>query len=301
MRAKHKDLKQQVRANRKLKVEQPCELMTFLLQNLEGKSRQNIKSLLGHKQVLVNDKAISQFNHPLNPGDLITLQSERTLEPANIQHFSIVYEDEYLLVIDKQEGILTIATDDEKERTVYHILREYVKRSDERNKIFVVHRLDRETSGLLLFAKTPEVKELFQKNWHEMITERAYVAVAEGVFEKTEGSISSFLFENASSMKVHSSNDSSKGKKAVTHYKVLARKGAFSLLELHLETGRKNQIRVHLQQLGHPIVNDRKYGSITNPIHRLGLHSRTLAFQHPISGKPMRFSTAVPSKFLKLF
>ncbi|MBN2806765.1 MAG: RluA family pseudouridine synthase [Prolixibacteraceae bacterium] len=301
MRTKHKVPKKQDRPDRKMKVEQPGELMTFLLQNLEGKSRQNIKSLLGHKQVLVNDKAISQFNHPLNPGDIVSLQSERTAGTANIQHFTIVYEDEYLLVIDKQEGILTIATDDEKERTVYHMLREYVKRSDERNKIFVVHRLDRETSGLLLFAKTPEVKAVFQENWHEIITERTYVAVAEGVLEKTEGSISSFLYESPVSRKVHSSSDASKGKKAITHYQVLARKGAFSLLELHLETGRKNQIRVHLQQLGHPIVNDRKYGSTTNPIRRLGLHSRTLAFQHPVSGKPMRFSTAVPRKFLQLF
>lgn len=301
MKKKSEPHRKPSRSNRELKVEQASELLAFLLQSPVGKSRQHIKSLLTHQQVLVNGKSIRQFNHPLQPGDLVSILGERSKPAANFQHFSIVYEDDSLLVVDKKEGILTIASDDEKIRTVYHALREHVKRSDERNKIFVVHRLDRDTSGLLLFAKTPEVKAAFQDNWREVITERTYVAVAEGAFDQEEGSVVSYLYENSSSMKVHSSSDSSRGKKAVTHYKVLARKGPFTLLELHLETGRKNQIRVHLQQLGHPIVNDRKYGSTTNPIHRLGLHSRVLAFQHPVSGKSMRFSTAVPGKFLKLF
>lgn len=298
---KHKPIKHALRNNKELKVLQSIELMPFLLQSPVGKSRQHVKSLLLHRQVLVNGKASGQFNQMLQPGDVVMIKGERPEPAANFQYFSIVYEDEFLLVVDKKEGILTIATDDEKTRTVYHYLREYVKRSDERNKIFVVHRLDRDTSGLLLFAKTSEVKAAFQDNWREQILERSYVAVAEGVFEKAEGNITSYLYENTSSLKVHSSDDPTKGKKAVTHYKVLAQKAGFSLLELKLETGRKNQIRVHLQQAGHPIVNDKKYGSSTNPIHRLGLHSAVLAFKHPVTGEVQRFKSGTPGKFLKLF
>ena len=284
-----------------LKVSTPSELMKYLIEELPHKSRQNIKSLLSHQQVVVNGKEISQFNHPLQSGDEIRLKGERIPEKESFQRFDIIFEDEHLIVIDKHSGILSIATSGEKEQTVYFHLRAYVKRINPQNKLFIVHRLDRETSGLMLFAKSANVQRLLQDNWTEVITERMYIAIAEGIFENNEGVITSFLQENPSSFKMHSSQNPEQGKKAVTHYKVLKQNKNYSLLEVHLDTGRKNQIRVHLQEMGHPIVNDRKYGSTTNPINRLGLHSRVLAFVHPISKEPMRFTTPIPQKFVRMF
>lgn len=284
-----------------LKVSASSELMKYLLETLPHKSRQNIKSLLSHQQVVVNGKEISQFNHPLQPGDEVRLKGERAPEKESFQHFSIVFEDEHLIVVDKQSGILSIATTGEKELTVYHFLRAHVKLNNPQNKLFVVHRLDRETSGLMLFAKSANVQRLLQDNWTEAITERLYIAIAEGVFENNEGVITSFLHENPSSFKMHSSQNPDQGKKAVTHYKVLKHNKYYSMLEVHLDTGRKNQIRVHLQEMGHPIVNDRKYGSTTNPIKRLGLHSRAIEFVHPVTSEKMRFTTPIPQKFAQLF
>ncbi|MFA9388812.1 MAG: RluA family pseudouridine synthase [Prolixibacteraceae bacterium] len=277
------------------------ELMKHLLAALPHKSRQNIKSLLSHKQVVVNGKEVSQFNFLLHPGDEIKIRGMREPEDESFQKFSIVFEDEHLIVVDKHSGILSISTPSEKEQTVYFHLRAHVKRVNPLNKLFVVHRLDRETSGLMLFAKSANVQRLLQDNWHDVITERMYVAIAEGVFSEREGIITSFLHENQGSLKMYSDQNPENGKKAVTHYKVLKYNKNFSLMEIHLDTGRKNQIRVHLQEMGHPIVNDRKYGSTTNPIKRLGLHSRVLSFIHPITKEQMRFSTPIPNKFVHLF
>lgn len=284
-----------------LAVKGEAELMKFLIESFPNKSRQNIKSWLGHKQVLVNGKAISQFNHLLHSGDEIKIRGMREPEAESFQKFSIVFEDEHLIVVNKDSGILSIATESEKEQTVYFYLRAHVKRVNPHNKLFVVHRLDRETSGLMLFAKSADVQRLLQDNWRDVITERLYVAIAEGVFEQREGIITSYLHENQGSLKMYSDQSPERGKRATTHYKVLKSNKYFSLLEVHLDTGRKNQIRVHLQEMGHPIVNDRKYGSTTNPIKRLGLHSRVLSFVHPITLEQMRFSTPIPPKFVQLF
>jgi 23S rRNA pseudouridine1911/1915/1917 synthase len=180
------------------------------------------------------------------------------------------------------------------------MLSDHVKLRGSKNKIFVVHRLDRETSGLMMFAKSEEVKRILQSNWHDIVVERTYLAVVEGIPANEKGIITSYLRESKA-MKVHSSQDPGAGEKAVTRYQVVKTGNGLSQLEVKPETGKKNQIRVHMQDLGHPIVGDKKYGSKVNPIGRLALHARVLAFNHPVNGEPMRFETSVPRKFDRLF
>ena len=205
-----------------------------------------------------------------------------------------------LIVVNKPAGLLTVATDKEKRRTAYALLSNYVKAADPDNKIFIVHRLDRETSGLLLFARNESIKQRIQQTWEQTITQRTYVAVVEGNVEAEEGTITSWLTESKA-LKVYSSQNPQHGQKSITRYKKLQGNENYSLLQLNLETGRKHQIRVHMQDLGHPVVGDSKYGSKEKPIGRLALHAQVLAFTHPATGELCRFETPVPPKFMKLF
>jgi len=282
------------------KVKQEAELMKFLEESLPHKNRNNIKTMLKKRQVVVNGTAISQFNHVLKPGDTVEL-SRRPAEAAlKMPGVVIVHEDEHVIVVNKNAGLLTIATDKEKRDTVYSMLSSYVKTQDKSNKIFIVHRLDRETSGLMLFAKSKEVKDLVQETWTQTVAERTYLAVVEGQLDPVEGKHSSYLFESKAFI-VYSSQDPTRGQHAVTNYSTVKSNEFLSLLKVNLETGRKNQIRVHMKDLGHPIIGDKKYGSTVNPIRRLGLHAWVLAFKHPITGKKLRFETSIPGSFLKLF
>lgn len=283
-----------------LKVKDEKELMIFLLEALPSKSRQNIKSLLSNKQIDVNGRQQSQYNFLLRPGDEVRVKWMRDQEVKSFKGFSIIFEDEHLIVIDKHSGVLSIATEGERQYTAYNFLSKHVKRDNPANKIFVVHRLDRETSGLMIFAKNAEVQHKLQDNWKQLITERTYIAVTEGVFEEKKGEISSYLHEN-NVFVVFSNQNPDGGKKAVTHYEVIKSNQKYSMLQVRLDTGRKNQIRVHMQDIGHSIINDKKYGSTTNPIDRLGLHSRVLGFIHPMTQQPMRFVTPIPRKFIRLF
>jgi 23S rRNA pseudouridine1911/1915/1917 synthase len=275
-------------------------LMEFLMAQMPGKSRSKIKFLLGNKQVLVDGNVVSQFNHSLIPGQKIEISKERVELEKKSREYSIIYEDDELIVIEKQAGLLSISTAKEKRATAYSLLSNYVKKQNIDNKIFVVHRLDRETSGLMLFAKSQEVKYHLQELWNNTVIERNYIAVVEGAVEKPEGVITSYLVEGKT-FKVHSSQDPKRGKKAITNYKVLKKKKDYTLLKVNLETGRKNQIRVHFQDIGHSIAGDKKYGAISNPLKRLGLHAQQLSFIHPLSGKKLFFETKVPSEFLRLF
>ncbi len=283
-----------------LVVKEQEELMKFLIAQLPHKNRNNIKTLLKKRQVLVDGKAISQFNYLLKPGQKIALDQAPTAMATQMRGITVVHEDKDLIVVNKNAGLLTMATDKEKRATVYSILSSYVKDKNKDSKIFIVHRLDRETSGLMLFAKNEEMKELLQESWKETVEERSYLAVIDGKLDPPEGSYRSYLFESKV-FKVHSTNDPEKGREAITHYSTLKSNDNYSLLKVNLETGRKNQIRVHLQELKHPVVGDKKYGSTSNPIGRLGLHAWVLAFKHPITGKKVRFETSVPGSFLKLF
>jgi 23S rRNA pseudouridine1911/1915/1917 synthase len=275
-------------------------LMEFLMAQMPGKSRSKIKFLLGKKRVLVEGQPVSQFNYPLTAGQKVEISKESVKANKAPQHFSIVFEDEDLIVIDKQSGLLTISTEKEKRATAYSLLSDHVKEQDPENKIFIVHRLDRETSGLLLFAKSERVKHHLQELWNETVVDRTYLALVEGKIEKKEATVTSYLVEGKTFV-VHSTQDSKKGKIAITNYKVFKQNKHYSLLKVNLETGRKNQIRVHMQDLGHSIVGDKKYGATGSPIKRLGLHAQKLSFIHPVNGKKMEFETEIPPVLLKVF
>jgi len=283
-----------------VKVSEPTELMKFLIEKFPEKSRTTIKSLLAHKQITVGDMVTTKFDLPLKRGQMVFLNKQKSDEKPRFRGLRIVHEDADIIVIDKASGLLSMASETEKTKTAYSILSEYVKKFDPKNLIFIVHRLDRDTSGLMLFAKSKKIQEILQKDWNDSIIERSYLAVVEGTVEKTEGTIVSWLKENKA-LVMYSSKTPEDGQKAITHYKVMKTGNQFSLLDVKLETGRKNQIRVHMKDLGYPVTGDKKYGSKLNPIGQMGLHARVLAFKHPGTGKVLRFDTPIPGKFLKLF
>ncbi len=284
-----------------LKVNESTELMTFLLAKMGGMSRNAIKSLLAHRQVMVNDKITTQFNLALQVGDKVIVNSSRGNIELNHPKLKIIFEDQYLIVVEKKEGLLTVSTGKGDETTAFSILKYYVKKSSPQNRIFVVHRIDRETSGIIVFAKTREIQLAMQERWHEVVTRRVYVALVEGKVEKDSDTIITWLSENEKSLKIHSSVTDNGGRQAITNYRCVKSNDKYSLLEVELETGRKNQIRVHMEGIGHPIVGDKKYGSFTSPIGRMGLHARILAFIHPMSLEEVKFETSVPRNFLNIF
>lgn len=285
----------------RLKVTETTELMTFLLAKMGGMSRNSIKSLLSHRQVMVNEKITTQFNLALQAGDLVTISNTRGNTELSHPKLKIIFEDQYLIVVEKKEGLLTVTTGKSDETTAFSILKNHLRRSSPENKIYVVHRLDRETSGIIMFAKSREIQLALQENWHRVITKRVYVALVEGKVAKEKDTIITWLTENEKSLKIHSSLTDNGGQQAITHYKVVKSNEKYSLLEIELETGRKNQIRVHMQSIGHPIVGDKKYGSDSVIIGRLGLHARILAFIHPMSLENISFETPVPRNFLNIF
>ncbi|MEG0948937.1 MAG: RluA family pseudouridine synthase [Bacteroidales bacterium] len=280
---------------RNYRPEKESTLMDFLIETLKDKSRTTIKSLLAHRQVAINGRPVTQFDTPVHTSDEISVNFDRPFNVFRHPMLRIVFEDDYLIVVDKAAGLLSMGTDRDKDKTAYRILSDYVKRGDLRNKIFIVHRLDRETSGLLMFAKTPMAQTRLQADWDNAVLDRRYLAVVEGTPEKPSGELRSYLAEN-SAMHVYST-DPEHGKLAVTRYNVLQTKGKFSLVELELLTGRKNQIRVHMTEFGHPIAGDKKYGAQSNPGRRMMLHACKLQFVHPMTRENMLFETPVPAKF----
>ncbi|BDU51564.1 RluA family pseudouridine synthase [Haliovirga abyssi] len=279
-------------------VKEPMELMDFIMKMYEGKNRNKVKSLLKHGQVVVDDLIQMKYNYKLNPGQKIIING-KGISKEKMNGVKIMFEDNYVIVIEKESGLLTIATNKEKLNTANSILREHVKEADPTNKLFIVHRLDRDTSGVMIFARNKMVKETFQNEWNERILERAYVAILEGNIPNDEGTIESYLKENRAFL-MYSTKDTKDGKKAITRYKVLKRVNNYTLVEIHLDTGRKNQIRVHMQNMGHSIIGDKKYEAKTNPIGRLGLHAKIIEFKHPITNKIMRYESPLPKEFKKL-
>ncbi|MGM8214551.1 RluA family pseudouridine synthase [Bacillaceae bacterium W0354] len=276
-------------------------LMDFLTAIYESKGRNSIKSMLAREQVMVNGTVQTQFDFPLEQGHTVSvMKNNYAKNDAILSGVKVLFEDEDLIVIEKDAGLLTIATEKEKSKTAYHELMNYIKGVNRRNRIYIVHRLDRETSGVMIFAKSEKAKNKLQYEWKKLVKRRVYVALVEGNVQREEGTVTSYLVENNKSMKVHSTNDQKNGKKAITHYKKLQSNGKYTLLEVHLDTGRKNQIRVHMQDLGHSIVGDKKYGAKSNPMKRLGLHARKITFVHPVSGVEMNFVTKVPKPFKRL-
>lgn len=286
-------------ADTKFTVAEETELLVFLLKKI-NKSRKDVKVLLRDKHIFVEGRAVTQFNQVLKPGQVVEVKWKKGPEEQKQRGLSIVFEDQYLIVIEKQEGVLSIATEKQKDNNAYSTLSNYVKKQSLGNRIFIVHRLDRETSGLMIFAKSERIQKLLQESWNDTIEERTYLAVTEGPVEKEEGTIVSYLVESKALI-VYSTQNPGSGQKAITHYEVLRRSSKYSLVKFNLETGRKNQIRVHAKDIKHPIVGDAKYGATSNPINRLGLHAWVLSFKHPITKENLRFETEVPAKFMRLF
>lgn len=249
--------------------------------------RGKIKSFLEHSQVSINGVVTTKYNYPVQKGDSVSV----CLTPSNNIKipFEVIYEDDYLIAINKPSGLLSVATDSEKENTAFRILKECGK------TVFVVHRLDRDTSGVLLFAKRREVKEKLQKNWDSTLY-REYIAVCEGVFKEKSGRAESYLKESKTHI-VYSDKFGKNGKKAITNYEVIKTSKKYSWLRINIETGRKNQIRVAMKDLGHPIAGDKKYGALTNPFKRLGLHASMLKIIHPITEKVVTFEAKIPRCF----
>lgn len=274
-------------------------MLEFLISAMPDRKRTNIKELLQHNQVRVNGSVTTQFDLPLQPGDSVEINLTREFPCFYNRRLKLVYEDNDIIVANKGYGLLSMGNDKVREGTAYSILKDYLKWVDPRLKIFIVHRLDRDTSGLLMFAKNQEAKERMQHNWNNMVLNRKYYAVVEGNVEQDQGTVRSYLAEN-SQYEVYSTDNPDEGQLAVTRYKVLKRRNGYSLLEIELDTGRKNQIRVHMKDLGHPIAGDRKYGAKSSPIHRLALHAGTLRFVHPMTRREMNFSTGIPTSFASM-
>lgn len=283
---------------RKVVVKEENTLLPFLFQLLNEQSKSSVKALLARGQISVNGKLTAQFDTPLKPGDEVLVSYERGKVEFSNPLLSIVWEDDELIVVNKKEGLLSVSSERVKERTAYHLLSDYVKKSDPANKIFVLHRLDRDTSGLMMFAKNMRMQKELQSNWNSAITARSYVAVVEGRPEKDSDLLISNLTEN-SRMQVYVTAEG-EGKEAITRYRTLSSNGHYTLLELDLETGRKNQIRAQMQSIGNSIAGDDKYGAETDPAGRLMLHARRLFFIHPATGEEMRFETRIPTTFTSL-
>lgn len=277
----------------------PATLLHFVEQSLPEMKRTRLKQMLAHDQIAVNDMPQRQFDLPLNPGDKVKVNFTREFRVFSHRRLKLVYEDEDIIVVNKGYGLLSMGNDKTREGTAYSILREYVKWQNPANKLFIIHRLDRDTSGLMMFAKSEEAKRTMQHNWNNMVLNRKYLAVVEGTPDPADGTVKSYLAET-SQYEVYSTDDPEKGQLAITRYRTLEAGPRFSLLEVELDTGRKNQIRVHMKDLGHPISGDRKYGAEASPIHRLALHAQTLRFIHPVTRREMNFSTPVPASFTTL-
>lgn len=265
---------------------------------MPDKSRTTVKSYLSHRQVSVNGCITTQFDQQLVPGDSVAINRAKGPEAFRHPLLRIVYEDDYIIVVDKRNGLLSVSTDKQQKRSAFYILSEYVKRRDQSQMIFVIHRLDRETSGLMMFARDQTTQETMQRSWKDLVSDRRYVAVTEGTPPGTEGSIISHLTEDRN-RKVWASARGD-GAEAVTYYSVEQRGEEYSLIDLRLETGRKNQIRAHLEWKGCPIAGDKKYSAKTNPAGRVCLHAYKLHFRHPATGEELLFETPIPRSFTEI-
>lgn len=279
-------------------VNSEAPLLEWLLANLKG-SKSKIKSTLQGRGIKVDGKTVTQFDFPLKAGMKISVSKSKRNDFFKSRYVKIVYEDRYLIVVEKAVGILSMAAG-HSSLNVKRVLDDYLRKSGQKCSAHVVHRLDRDTSGLLVYAKDIETEQILEHNWHEIVYDRRYIAVVSGEMEEDEGTISSWLKDNAAYITYSSPVDNG-GKYAVTHFRVLNRTTEHSLVEYKLETGRKNQIRVHSADMRHPVCGDVKYGNGDDPIHRLCLHAYVLCFWHPITRERMEFETLIPTSFRHLF
>ncbi len=264
-----------------------AKLLEFIRRSLPELPRGKLKSFLEHRQISVDGAVTTRYDYPVRRGQTVAIR--RAAVKAAPSELEILYEDEALLAVNKPAGLLSVATDTEKEKTAFRLLKEQLGRP-----VYVVHRLDKETSGVLLFAKSAEIRDALQNRWEDT-PRREYLAICQGVFEEKKGRIETRLSETSSHM-VYSSRFGD-GKLAVTEYEVLEENAAYSLLKVLLKTGRKNQIRVHMKELGHPVAGDKKYGASSDPLGRLGLHAGVLEITHPVTGKTLIIEAKTEARF----
>lgn len=267
-------------------------LIEFLKKMFSNLSKNSVKSLLHNEKVFVNGNMTTKYNYELNVGDVVEIREKVA------KNIDIIYEDKDIIVINKPSGLLTVATEKEKNKTAYHLVMEYLKKKNKNNRIFIIHRLDKDTSGIIMFAKNERAKHLYQDNWNDIVKKRCYYAVIDGKMQKKEGTIKSYLKENGNM--VYSVKDRS-GKLAITEYKVLKERKNISLLDINLKTGRKNQIRVHMKENKTPILGDLKYGEKSKLINRLALHAYKLELINPVTKKLLIFEASMPNEIKTLF
>ena len=275
-------------------------LLEFLMTELSGISRNRAKDILAGHGVTVDRQQTTRYDLPLHPGQVVRVSKHKGGTLLQNKYVKIVYEDKDLIVIEKAVGILSMPAT-AKQYSAKQVLDEYFEKRHFKCTAHTVHRLDRETSGLMMYAKNMETAQILEENWHDIVYDRRYVAVVSGEMEREGGTIKSWLKDNKAFVTYSSPEDPGGGKFAVTHYHTLQATPRYSLVELKLETGRKNQIRVHMQDIGHPVCGDHKYGDGSDPIDRLCLHAYRLHFYHPRTGEPMHFETPFPPAFMKLF
>ena len=280
-------------------VGEDAPLLEWLMANIQGMSRNKLKDILKGRGVKVNGKVVTQFDYPLLKGMTVSLSRSKKNDTFKNRFAKAVYEDRYLVVVEKNPGILSMAAG-HKTLNVKAVLDDYIKTSRQRCTAHVVHRLDRDTSGLMVYAKDMETEMALERDWHNIVYDRRYVAVLSGEMVEDEGTIANWLKDNSAYITYSSPVDNG-GKYAVTHFHVLDRTTEHSLVEFKLETGRKNQIRVHSADMGHPVCGDVKYGNGDDPIHRLCLHAYMLCFFHPVTRRRMEFETPIPAQFRMLF
>lgn len=267
-------------------------LIEFLKKTFSNLSKNSVKSLLHNEKVFVNGNMTTKYNYELNVGDVVEIREKVA------KNIDIIYEDKDIIIINKPSGLLTVATEKEKNKTAYHLVMEYLKKKNKNNRIFIIHRLDKDTSGIIMFAKNERAKHLYQDNWNDIVKKRCYYAVIDGKMENKEGTIKSYLKENGNM--VYSVKDRS-GKLAITEYKVLKERKNISLLDINLKTGRKNQIRVHMKENKTPILGDLKYGEKSKLINRLALHAYKLELINPVTKKLLIFEASMPNEIKTLF
>lgn len=274
----------------KISVKENSHLLEYLYSAFEGQSRTKTKSLLTKGCIAVNGTKVTAYDFTLKPGDIISVGAPAPKEQRLHGRLRIIYEDAWLIVADKAAGLPSISTGKGHfECTVHSILNEYMRSKG--GRAFIVHRLDRDTSGLIVLAKDEHTKRLLQDNWENAVTERTYRGIAEGIFDMQSDTITSWLKEHPKSLKMTSSPTDNGGKKAVTSYQVISSREGLSELDIRIHTGRKNQIRVQLASIGHPLAGDKKYGAVSNPFGRLALHACGLSFSHPHTAETLSFSS----------
>lgn len=284
----------------KFTINEDTTLLAAAAQALPDHRPTKLKSMLRHNQLAINGVPHTQFDQPVSAGDQLWVNFDRSFQMFNHPRVKLVYEDNDIIVVDKGYGVLSTAAGRPSDDTVFNIVRKYARGFSDKANVYVVHRLDRDTSGLMLLTRTKQARDILLNNWNNMVVERKYIAVVEGQVEQRQGTIKSFLAENEETFEMYSTTDQKAGRLAVTHYQVLEQGRRFAMVELQLKTGRKNQIRVHMHDMGNPVSGDRKYGGHSSPINRIALHATHLSIVHPITQKVVTFTSPTPSNFLKM-